>query len=80
MKIQKRSIEHEDFVAIIETLQWDMKPNDMELIAVVARTLWFRRNGVVLGGTFSHPSLLVSNAVESLEAYRNTNARQMIYP
>jgi len=35
-KIQKRSIEHEDFVAIIKSLQRDMEPNDMELIAVVA--------------------------------------------
>jgi hypothetical protein len=71
---------HEDFVAIIETLQQDMEPNDMELIVVVARTLWFCRNGVVHGRTFNHPSLLVSNVVESLEAYSSVNARQMIRP
>jgi hypothetical protein len=79
-KIQKRNIEHEDFVAIIETLQQDMEPNNMEFIAVVARTLWFGRNGVVHGRTFSHPSLLVSNVVESLEAYSSVNARKMIRP
>jgi hypothetical protein len=32
---KKKNKEHEDFLAIIETLQRDMKPDDMELIEVV---------------------------------------------
>lgn len=79
-KIQKRSIEHEDFVAIIEILQRDMEPNDMELIVVVARTLWLRRNVVVHGGIFSHPTLIARKALDSLKAYRSANSRQGTHP
>jgi hypothetical protein len=53
-----------------------MKTKDMELIAVVARTLWLRRNGVVHGRIFSHPIILVSKAFDSLEAYCSANSCQ----
>jgi hypothetical protein len=40
--IKKKGIEQEDYVAIIETLQWDMEPNDMELIAVDVVVLFIK--------------------------------------
>lgn len=43
-------------------------------MAIVARRLWLYPNVVVRGGTLNHPSLLVSNASESLEAFRNANS------
>jgi hypothetical protein len=58
-RFRKIIIEQEDFVAIIETHQRDMEPDDMELIAMVARTLWLRRNVVVHGGIFSHPTIII---------------------
>jgi hypothetical protein len=43
-------------MAFIKTIQQDMEPKNMELVAVVARTLWLCRNGVVHGGIISHPT------------------------
>jgi hypothetical protein len=52
----------------------------MTCIAVVARTLWLRRNGVVHGRIFSHPTLLVSKALNSLKANRSANSCQRTRP
>jgi hypothetical protein len=73
-KIQIRSIEHENFVAVIETLLHELKNKEVEFVAIGERRLWLCHNVVVHGGTLSHLSLLVSNASKSLEAFCNANS------
>jgi hypothetical protein len=58
-------------VAIVETLLPELEYNEVEFVVIVARRLCLRRNMIVHGGTLGHPSLLVSNASESLEAFCN---------
>jgi hypothetical protein len=48
----------------------------MDLVAVVARSLWLQQNAVVFGQPVSSLSIVASKAVESLEAFRSTKARQ----
>jgi hypothetical protein len=73
-KIQKRSIEHKEFVAIVETLLQELDNNEVAFVVTVAQRLWLRRNVVVHGGTLSHLSLLISNASKFLEFFRNANS------
>jgi hypothetical protein len=79
-KIQKKKcIEHEDFVIInVETLQQELEPNDLELMAVMAQNLWLRRNVVVHWGLLNHATLLVSKASNSLATFHSANSRQQI--
>jgi hypothetical protein len=43
---------------------------ELELMAVVARTIWFRRNTVVHGGVFTPPTQVFCDASNSLDAFR----------
>lgn len=75
---KKKCIEHEDFVIIVETLQQELEPNDLELMAVMAQNLWLRRNVVVHWGLLNHATLLVSKASNSLATFHSANSRQQI--
>lgn len=50
----------------------------MELVAVVARSIWLRGNALVFGRKVSPPNLIISKALESLEAFLNANSRPYI--
>jgi hypothetical protein len=68
-------MENEEFIHIVKDLQNKLENEDVELIAVVARNLWFRRNSVIREEIFSHPTQIVRKASESLNALKNANAR-----
>jgi hypothetical protein len=55
-------------VAIMSIKKWNF-------VATMAWKLWLRWNVVVFRRTFGHPSLLVTNALDSLETFRNANFR-----
>lgn len=46
----------------------------LELLVVVARKIWFRRN-TVHGGDFSHPNRVFRESVESLDEFRRLNSK-----
>ena len=48
-KIQKRRIENEEFVYILEELLHLLGKGDIELMAVVTRMLWLHWNALVYG-------------------------------
>jgi hypothetical protein len=75
-KIQKRSFEHEDFLAILSDLMRVLDQDDLERVAVVARAVWFRRNAVVHGRQLSQPHVVVSQTLENLEAFQQATSRQ----
>jgi hypothetical protein len=74
-KIQKRSIVHEDFVIIVEELCRYLDKEEMEIMAVVSRSIWPRRNALVHGKNVSPSNVVVKNAIDSLEAYRKANSQ-----
>lgn len=51
-------------------------------MAVMARKIWLRRNSVVHGGDFIHPSILFREASSSLEEFRRVNSHEPVvqYP
>jgi hypothetical protein len=46
---------------------------EIELFAVLARRLWFRRNDVVHGGILTHPNQVVHDAEAALEEFNRAN-------
>lgn len=62
-KLQKSRVENEDFIHIVETLHNKLDNDGLELLAVVAKNLWFRRN--VPSGNFCHLNQIVRKATES---------------
>lgn len=44
---------NDECIHIVEVLQNKLEDDDIELMVVVARNLWFKRNSVIYGGSFS---------------------------
>jgi hypothetical protein len=49
----------------------------MELVAMVARTLWLRRNAVIFRRPLSHHSTVIRFVTNSLAAFRDAIARPL---
>jgi len=64
--IQNHCAANEEFVFIVEELQRHATTEDMELIGIMARNLWLRRNAVVYEKMVSPCTNVVSNAYDSL--------------
>lgn len=50
---------------MIEHLQRE----DMDLFALISKGIWKRRNGVVHEGLFTHPNVIMLEAMEFLQQY-----------
>ncbi|XP_059446463.1 uncharacterized protein LOC132178010 [Corylus avellana] len=74
-KIQKRRIMHDNFVIIVEELCHYLDKEEMEVMVVVARSIWLRRNALVHGKKVSPSNVVVKNAIESFEAYHIANSK-----
>lgn len=69
IKFQKSSNNGPDFLAIVEEMFSRCQPEELGLFAVVARRIWLRRNEVVHGGPFQHPSMLMHHATRAAEEF-----------
>jgi len=49
---------------------------DLELVVVVARKIWFRRNEVMHRGDFLRPNQLFVDASNSLNDFRRVNTNE----
>jgi hypothetical protein len=61
-KLQKAGGESGDFVDIFRAVWERCDRDEMELFAVTARRIWLRRNGVIHGMPFTHPTQLMREA------------------
>ncbi|XP_059429095.1 uncharacterized protein LOC132162892 [Corylus avellana] len=75
-KTQKSSVNQEEFMLIWEELLQHLNIEDMELMAVVARQIWFCRKAFVHGNKINSTINVVGSAEESLEAYQEVNSRK----
>lgn len=50
-----------------------LNTKDLELMAIVARLVWLRRNAIVFGSSISPLHSMVSNATESLLAFQSNS-------
>jgi len=44
--------------------------DDLDLLAVLARWIWLRRNTLVFEGTFIHPNIVFKGAVDALDEFK----------
>jgi hypothetical protein len=72
-KFQKRVCGESLFIQVFEVLMGKCEMEELELFATIARQIWLRRNTVIHGGVFTHPSQVASNARRSLEEFRKAN-------
>jgi hypothetical protein len=73
IKFQKCPIEGHDFSTIFMEVVRRCSIKEVELFAILARRIWLRRNDVVHGGTFTHPTKLVRDAEIALANFHRAN-------
>ena len=59
----------------MEALHNALNNENFDLMAVMARNLWFRRNTLIHGGIFGYPTQIVRKASESIEDFKSANTR-----
>jgi hypothetical protein len=52
-----------------------MSKEDLELLAVLARRIWLRRNSLVFEGIFAHPNIVYKEGATSLCDFRRCNEK-----
>lgn len=62
-----------EFFHVVEALHNVLNNENFDLMAVVTRNLWFRRN--IHGGIFGYPTQIVRKASESIEDFKSANTR-----
>jgi ribonuclease HI len=68
--IHKCSLTEDTFMNLLEMLQRRLDAEGMQLVAVVARLLWLRRNKLIFEGLFQSPADLIRLAQEQLQSFR----------
>lgn len=54
------------FSHVVEGILKSCEEEEIKLFVGLARKVWFRRNEVVHGGSFTHPNVLVQQAMVSM--------------
>lgn len=75
-KLQKGTSKGLTFLHVVQELMARCELANLELFAITSRFIWFRRNDVVHGREFSHPSILFQNATTSLENFCHVQASE----
>ena len=58
--LQKRNTGGENFGELVEMLMERLEKDELELFAMISKSIWKRRNGVMHGESFTHPSEVVT--------------------
>jgi hypothetical protein len=74
-KLQKCGTGERDFLQIFKEVSMRCEKNEVELFAVVARKIWLRRNGIVHGESFTHPTQLLKEAETALAEYQRCSPK-----
>jgi ribonuclease HI len=70
-QIQKLVIAESDGLELFEKLSDALEDDVLELVVVLARKIWLRRNSFVFSGVLSSPQQLVKAAKDSLSDFQN---------
>jgi hypothetical protein len=73
-RLQKLDATESNFTNLFEKLIKRCDKEDLELFAVTARKIWLRRNSVIHGEFFSHPTQLLRDAQNSLEDFQRIHS------
>jgi ribonuclease HI len=72
-KIQKSHFDGPNFMEVVEGIFKKCEEEEINLFVGLARKIWFRRNEVVHGGSFTHPNVLVQQAKEAVAEFKAAN-------
>jgi ribonuclease HI len=78
LRIQKCSFTGPDFLEVMEGLLNKCTGEELEIFSCIVRRIWLRRNEVLHGGGFAHPSTLVQKAMQDVEDHRRAQEREDI--
>ena len=54
------------------------KEDEFQLFVEIARRMWFRRNEIIHGEPFTHPTALVQQVREAIDDYSDANNREVV--
>jgi hypothetical protein len=69
VRIQKCPCDKDDFLSIFTRLVERLTEDELKLVVIVARQIWFQRNNVVFKGEFKSPGDLIKAARTQMEQY-----------
>ncbi len=61
------------FDLLVEVFLPRLSPDNMALLAMVAQSIWHRRNSLVFKGKFKHPNDVFSETTKALEEFTQCN-------
>jgi hypothetical protein len=74
---QKCGTEYPSFVELFEDFIHRFPKETVELMIVMARCIWLRRNTLVFEGDFRHPSEVFEGAVVALGEFKRCNSTDL---
>jgi hypothetical protein len=75
--LQKCRSEGSSFLLLLEEFLQRFNKDKVELLVVMARQIWLRRNSLVFEGVFRHPDEVYAEAVEALEEFKRCNSQDL---
>jgi hypothetical protein len=76
MCFQKCSLLVDNFALLFDLLSNRLNQDQMVLMAVMARKIWFRRNALIFEGKFAHPKSIMEEATKACEEFIQLNSTQ----
>jgi hypothetical protein len=73
-KFQKSSLDGPTFRGVVEEMFRMCDGDELHLFVSIARRVWLRRNEVIHGGLFTHPTVLVQQAKNAVLEFSTANA------
>jgi hypothetical protein len=77
-KFHKSSLCGPTFGRVAEEMLKTCDEEELRLFVGIAWRVWFRRNEIVHGGSFTHPNVLVQQARDALVDFSATNVRKVV--
>jgi hypothetical protein len=75
MIFQKCAFNGDRIIQFMEFCLDRLRMDDLNLMAIIARRIWLRRNKLIFESSFSHPQIIYSEAVAQLEEYQRCNKK-----
>jgi hypothetical protein len=79
MIFQKCAFNGDTIMQFMEFCMDRLRAEDLNLMAVIARRIWLRRNKFIFEFLFTHPGIIFSKAMDHLEEYQRCNKKEYIY-
>jgi hypothetical protein len=78
IKLKKCGVTGICFPSVFGAILGKCNAEEIKLFVVLARRIWLRRNSVIHGECFTHPSQFLRDAQNSLEDFRFANRKAHI--